>query len=279
VARGAPAVLVVQCPSIVLGLLAVALKPLFGYSLVVDCHNEAVTPFIVSSKLYARLLRLVHRAADLCIVTNPNLTPVIEASGGRAFVLPDKLPDLSAPPSPAAAATTVVFICTYASDEPYLEVIEAARALDPSVTVYITGRYRGQPPAVPTNVRLTGFLPEEEYVGLLASADVIVDLTAMEDCLVCGAYEAVALGRPLVTSDTAALREYFRRGTIYTRHDSASLAAAITSALASRDRLTTEMRALKPDLIAAWTEQRDSLRSVLRAFRQDDDMTTARVSG
>jgi len=127
-------------------------------------------------------------------------------------------------------------------------------------------------------VRLTGFLPEEAYVALLGSADVIVDLTAIEDCLVCGAYEAVALGRPLVTSDTAALRGYFRQGTVYSRHDSVSLAAAITYALAHRDRLAAEMRELKPDLMASWITQRDELRRVLPRHREHQDMTTARVS-
>jgi glycosyltransferase involved in cell wall biosynthesis len=281
VCRHSPDVLIVQCPSIVLGLWAAALKPLCGYTLVADLHNEAVKPYIVSSRVYERLLGVVHRAADLCIVTNPNLTPVIESAGGRTFVLPDKLPDLRSASSEKPAPTSVVFVCTYSPDEPYREVIEAAAALDPSVTVFITGRYRGKDPLpVPSNVRLTGFLPEEAYVSLLASADVIVDLTAIEDCLVCGAYEAVALGRPLVTSDTAALRQYFRRGTVYARHDSASLAAAITRALADRERLAAEMRSLKPDLMAAWTEQRDALQALLGrgAGGEPQDMTTARVS-
>ena len=106
----------------------------------------------------------------------------------------------------------------------------------------------------------------------------IVDLTAIEDCLVCGAYEAVALGRPLVTSDTAALRQYFRRGTVYSRHDHASLAAAITYDLTHRERLAGEMQSLKPDLIAEWTEQREALHGRLRQGGAHHDMTTARVS-
>jgi glycosyltransferase involved in cell wall biosynthesis len=277
--RQTPDVLVVQVPSIVLGLLAVGLKPIFGYTLVADLHNEAVKPFIVSSRIYEHLLRVIHRAADLCIVTNPNLTPVIEASGGKTFVLPDKLPDLQPGPATAHSGPRVVFVCTYSRDEPYLELIEAARTLDPSVTVFITGRYRGtQPLPAPDNVRFTGFVPESAYVDLLSSADVVVDLTAIDDCLVCGAYEAVALGRPLVTSDTTALREYFRLGTVYSRHDSASLAEAMTYALAHRERLASEMQSLKPDLAAAWTQQRDALHQRLRRFRGPHDMTAARAS-
>jgi glycosyltransferase involved in cell wall biosynthesis len=277
VARDTPSLLVIQCPSLVLGVWAVALKYVFGFTLVADLHNEAVRPYIVSSRIYERLLRVVHRGADLCIVSNPNLTSVIEQAGGRAFVLPDKLPDLAPTRTTPAApeAARVVFVCTFSRDEPYLEVIEAARELDPSVTVYVTGRLRGTAPPAPGNVQFTNFLPEAEYVQLLASADLVVDLTAIEDCLVCGAYEAVALGRPLVTSDTAALRQYFRLGTIYTRHDRRSLAAAIAEALAHKERLASEMQMLKPELAREWTGQKDALRHWL----QRDDRTGARVTG
>jgi glycosyltransferase involved in cell wall biosynthesis len=277
VIRHAPSLVVVQCPSLVLGLWAVALKHVFGFTLVADLHNEAVRPYIVSSRIYERLLRVLHRAADLCIVSNPNLMSIIEEAGGRAFVLPDKLPDLEPgrASAPESAAARVVFVCSFSSDEPYLEVIEAARELDHSVTLYVTGRLRGETPAAPGNVRFTGFLPEAEYVALLASADLVVDLTAIEDCLVCGAYEAVALGRPLVTSDTAALRQYFRLGTIYTRHDSRSLAAAIAEGLAHKERLASEMQRLKPELAREWTGQKDALRYWL----QREDRTAAQVTG
>ena len=52
----------------------------------------------------------------------------------------------------------VVFVCSYAPDEPYLELIEAARLLGPAVTIYITDDHRRLPATlrVPPNVRLTG---------------------------------------------------------------------------------------------------------------------------
>jgi hypothetical protein len=66
-----------------------------------------------------------------------------------------------------------------------------------------------------------------------------------------------------VTSDTAALREYFNRGSVYTRHDSRSLAAAITDALDNSERLAAEMRQLRVELNRRWTRQRDALRQLL----------------
>ena len=71
------------------------------------------------------------------------------------------------------------------------------------------------------------------------------------------------LGKPLVTSDTAALREYFHRGTVYTKHDRRALAAAIAEALDNSDRLAADMRALRVELARSWARQRDALRRLL----------------
>jgi len=263
--RRRPSLVVVQCPSVVLGLVVAMLKPLLRFTLVADLHNEAVKPFSISSGLYRLVLAFIHRSADLCIVSNAHLVPIVEAVGGRTFVLPDKLPGLQSRSTVMPNSTrTVVFVCTYAPDEPYREVIEAARLLDPSVTVMVTGDYRRVDALrPPDNVYLTGFVSERDYIALLQIADAIVDLTSIEDCLVCGAYEAVALAKPLVTSDTAALREYFHRGTVYTKHDRRSLAAAMTDALDNSDRLAAEMRGLRVELSRNWARQRDALRRLL----------------
>jgi glycosyltransferase involved in cell wall biosynthesis len=266
VARQRPSILVVQCPSLVLGLGAGILKPLFRFTLVADLHTEAVRPYVFSSPVYAFLFGLVRRAADACLVTNASQKRIVEGGGGRAFVLPDKVPDLvrMGPPRSPRPGAQAVFICTYAPDEPFLEVLEAARALHPLVTIHVTGNHRGVGESLPASpAHLTGFLPEEEYVELLGAADVIIDLTRMEDCLVCGAYEAVALGKPLVTSDTSALRSYFRMGTVYTRHDAPSLAASIIYALAHKDTLAAEMKTLKFELARDWKMQKDEVRRAL----------------
>jgi glycosyltransferase involved in cell wall biosynthesis len=195
--------------------------------------------------------------ADRTVVTNAGLADIVGRNGGRAFVLPDRIPALS--PSGNAGPSGgrhVVFVCTFAPDEPFAEVVEAARVLGPAVTVHVTGNARRAPRQVvegaPENVRFTGFLPEEAYVDLLARADVVVDLTTREDCLVCGGYEAVALGRPLVTSDTRALRAHFSAGTVHSAPDRHALAAAIREALDDGARLGREMSALKPRLEADW---------------------------
>ena len=197
-ARQRPALLFIQCPSILLGLWAGLLKYVFGYKLIADLHNEAVEPFNCSAAWYRALVGRIRRVADLSLVSNEFLKDVVDTTGGRAFVLPDQIPAMS--PAREGAADTarrqVVFVCTYAPDEPYLEVIEAGRLMGPSLTLHVTGDHRRLKPAaqVPPHVHLTGYVPEQEYQQLLHEADVIVDLTQMENCLVCGATLATPTG-------------------------------------------------------------------------------------
>lgn len=261
--RRQPSVLLVQCPSLVLGVWAILLKRVFGYKVIADLHNEAVVPFIHTGRACRALLQVIRRGADVSLVSNDSLKAVIDDTGGRAMVLPDKIPALMPRPKlvQSRARARVVFVCTYAPDEPFRDVIVAAGQLQTTIELFVTGRPGSQLDgvAVPPNVRITGFLPDAEYERLLQGADVIVDLTAMNDCLVCGGYEAVALQTPLVTSDTRALREYFHAGTVYTAHDSAAMAGAIAFAVEHRVRLAAEMAALKEDLLRDWRVQREAV--------------------
>jgi len=251
-----PAILFVQCPSVVLGMLSVALRPFLRYRLVLDLHNECVEPFNYGGAAYHGVLRWLWRSGDALIVSNDALARMIERPAARVYVLPDRVPPLTRNgDAPSRTEPLVVFICTFAPDEPYLAVLEAARQLQ-EIAVAVTGNFTKASDIhdVPANVRLCGFLPEHEYQALIAGADVLVDLTDMENCLVCGAYEAVALRKPLVTSDTAALRAYFSRGTVYTQHTPEAIASAIAAAVARRPELAAEMSVLGDELDARWND-------------------------
>ena len=272
VAERRPKYLFVQNPSVVLAFAAVSAGPWLGATVIVDAHNAAIIPLQSSqSGLLRWAARYIVRKARLTLITNDSLARVVESAGGRAFVLPDRIPDL--PPLPRAATRlrssgrNAVFICTFASDEPFLEVIEAARSLDPSITVYVTGNPRHRAAQLnalaPPNVKLTGFIREDDYVALLRTADVIIDLTTREDCLVCGAYEAVAAEQPMILSGTSAIRSYFNRGVRYTDNTATDLAAAIGDAIANGDSMRREARALKADLQVDWSIRHHALVELL----------------
>lgn len=277
--RERPQVVFAQNPSLILALLVVWYGQLTGRVAVIDAHNAGVYPFFERQGWLDRMLRpvmqqLVHhvmRRADLTIVSNVSLQAYIENVGGRAFALPDPLPQFPQQSSEIEPRNSpqVLFICTWAADEPFAEVIAAAERIDPNIQILMTGnskgreRVHGQP--LPPNVVLTGFVSDDEFVRLLHEVDVVMDLTILEDCLVCGAYEAVAAGSPLILSKTRALQEYFHRGVVFTANYAADIALAVEEAVASQQELATEISALKQELKDSWQLRLDELETWLAA--------------
>jgi glycosyltransferase involved in cell wall biosynthesis len=117
--------------------------------------------------------------------------------------------------------------------------------------------------ATPENVVLTNFVPEEEYVELLRSVDVIIDLTTREDCLVCGAYEAVAAGKPLIASDTKAMRTVFNKGVLYTKNTADDIAEKIGQAIQQRDILGRDIIQLREHILGERVAMRTDLERLL----------------
>ena len=262
-ARERPHVAFCQNPSTMLAFLLLLVRPLTGAKVFVDAHNAGLLPIGGRSKALNRIARWIQRHADLTLVTNDGLKRIVERNGGRAFVLPDKIPDPGQGPArPPCGRLNALFICSYAEDEPYLEVFEAARRLDPDVFVHVTGNHRKKnidPASLPRNVALTGYLPEGQYWEALRSADIVIDLTERDDCLVCGAYEAVAAGKPMVLSDKKANRLYFNHGAVYARHDPDSIANAIREALERKDTLSREVAVLRETRTREWESLRRRL--------------------
>ena len=118
-------------------------------------------------------------------------------------------------------------MCTFGPDEPYLAVLEAARLIDPEIGIYVTGDPRGKadPEAWPDHVVFCGRVTWERYDQLLCSVNGVIDLSTRERCLLCGAYEAVAAGKPMILSRTQTLMGYFARGAVFTDHTVVWLAA------------------------------------------------------
>jgi glycosyltransferase involved in cell wall biosynthesis len=238
-----PKVVLVQNPSLVCTLLIALLRPLFGYQIVVDAHGDAVIPYAHNWKIVRAVTFFLLKYARLTIVTNQGLAARVRAHGGRPFVLCDNLPTVS-PHSrrDLGPGKHVLFISTFASDEPHAELFQAAETLrSQGVTFHVTGKVRtdtlARLPPKPDNVVLTGFLSEHDYWDLLQSCDVVVDLTTMPDCLVCGAYEAIAAGRALILTDNAPSRELFEDAALYTENHASAIGARVSEALTRQAEL------------------------------------------
>lgn len=254
-----PDVLFVQNPSIVLSFVAVIFKPLIGCQVIVDEHNSGIFPLEGRSRVLNTIARFVARKADFVIVTNTALQELCEGWGARVFVVPDPLPDFPSPIESVgnrvkkkSSAVIMLFICTWASDEPYFRLISAAAKFDRnSMILRITGNPKNKIDTsnLPSNVELTGFIPDDEYIRELMNCDGVIVLTTRENCLNCGGYEAVSLEKPGILSDTDALRNYFSKGfVLVSPWSEESLIRGIKTFINDRERLRRDVVLLKKEL-------------------------------
>lgn len=257
--KAKPKRLYYQNPSLLLSFLVVAAHKtaLRGRStlLIGDYHNAGVYP-----PHFGFITRWIASKSDLVIVTNSALANEVAQWGAKPIVFPDPIPDLKAPrrsetrPPRNPASFLILFICSWAEDEPVANVIEAAKALQRhGVVIHITGRPKwtqhcGKDP-IPDNVKLLGFLSEEDYESALFEADLTMDLTTREDCLVCGAYESVAAEIPMILSGNSATRDLFFKGAVYTDNTAESIQNCALLAKGNRASLKGEIISLKSILL------------------------------
>jgi glycosyltransferase involved in cell wall biosynthesis len=232
-------------PSIVLAYLLLVLRSIFGYTLVIDAHYAGVVA-PGGGTLFQKVLDCCNRWADLVIVTNEEHRRHVEAIGGRSLLCEDPLPDIERYARTQSEESRAVFvICSFDIDEPYADVLRAASILRQEGYVFlISGDFRKAKidPSEWPHVRFLGYVPEPEFYGRLADSQVVVDLTGQEDCLVCGAYEAMTLEKPLVTSRTKALQRYFTAGTVFVDHRPPTIAEGVRVAYERRSQLRQAIR-------------------------------------
>jgi glycosyltransferase involved in cell wall biosynthesis len=240
VRRYRPHVVIATNPSVVLAFLLLMLRRWFGYVLVSDAHYVGVR-LMRPNGMLQKLLDFYNAKADLVVVTNQVHADYIAGLGGRSYICPDPLPALPAPESSLSLpAKAVLLVCSFYDDEPYKEVFAAfARLKDKGYELFVSGNYRKaaiEPEQFPW-VRFLGFLPYEVYCDYLRSCALIMDLTVLDDCLVCGSYEALAAGKPLVLSRTRALLDYFGTAALLTDNTAPSIAECVERAYAEREQL------------------------------------------
>lgn len=265
-----PTLIFAQNPSLLLANLATVYGRRHRTPVVVDAHNGALEA-ARRPNIRGLLARRALRTADATVVSNPALKPIVRRYGGRPLVLPDPLPTLQRRHTELPSGFNVLFVCTWAADEPYREVFAAAEQV-PECRIWVTGRSLGRERTfgrpLPPNVELTGFVSDEDFNALLHSVDAVMDLTTREDCLVCGAYEAVAAETPLILSDTEALRNYFRRGTVFVENNAAAIAEGLKKARSHQPALARDVRSLKHDLSVHWETQRHAVDAHLATLEQ-----------
>ena len=257
-----PDVLLVQSPSYILSFFAALLKPIFGYKLVIDAHNG------VTHRLEARQSRLVGlieyavTRADLVIVTNDSVAHILAPYQSSVIELPDMIPVIRSQSLPASlsnkARPYITLIASFQYDEPIDYILEACKTVleETSGHVFVTGKvpaafngktFKGHP-----NITFTGYLSHDHFDGLIQHSDLLIDISTEEPILVCGGYEAIAVGVPAIVSDSPISRKISSRGFIYAGCSIPGYTDAIATFLDNPAFYKGEMLAFKKEFSDSW---------------------------
>lgn len=246
-----------RCPSIVVvmqppifALLSVWITLPRGSMIVGDLHSGA---FLNKRWKWAlpMTLRLLRRRGA-AIVTNRELATACVAAGVRTFVLHDTVTvgfsgNAAVHDAPQSLvdvdlSSSVLVPVTYANDEP-IDAILTAAASAPELIWLLTGR---APESVvrkaPMNVLFTGYVTDGEYAWLMNNTTVTLALTDRPFTMQCAGYESMSAGKPLVTSRTETLVDYFGSAAVYTELQASTIADSVRHAVTQADSLSGRMR-------------------------------------
>lgn len=224
-----PQVIIVTNTQWVVTFVNLAFAKLFRKKIILDSHscafdNSTVKYPLSFSKYFAK-------KSDASIVTNDFHKKLLEEAGADSVIINDipfETELKTGSEKNLSEKFNVLYVCIFSEDEPFNEVIKAAMELE-SVQVYITGNYKrvGINPEDYKHVIFTGYTSQEEYVTMLNRTDVIMTLTTRENTMQRAGSEAISVEKPLITSDTEMLRNYFRKGTVFVDNSSKGIIEGI----------------------------------------------------
>jgi len=164
----------------------------------------------------------------------------------------------------------VVFVSLFADDEPLEEVLRAAQMI-PSVNFYITGSLSKAPKHLvgsgSKNVVFTDYLSDKKYGALLKGCDIVMSLTIKDMTMQNGAYEALALGRPIITSDWSVLKNTYYKGAVCIDNSPESIVKAILKIKDNYKNYLNEVKELREELLISWKTKLEYLIETMNASK------------
>jgi len=266
-----PRVVFVQSPPSIAVATVWAYAVLTGARFFIDTHSATMLSSYWTRPAW--LHRLITRRAAATIVTNQHFARRIREQGGSALVIPD-IPTAFriGEPFEVEGEFTIMVVNSFARDEPLHAIVAAAREL-PGVVFYVTGdRSRAGadiPRSLPTNVRLTGFLPDPTYYALMDSCHAVMCLTTRDHTMQRGACEALWMSTPIVTSRWPLLQEYFSAGTVHVGGTAAQIRDGIERMVREYEWYRLEIRRLGAERRRGWRDATASLVSLVETPARD----------
>jgi glycosyltransferase involved in cell wall biosynthesis len=264
--RRRPASVVVIAPPVVAPAVAALWCRARRRPMVVDCHTGT---FHSRRWAWARpLYRLLLPRCRAVLVHTDEALGLVRGWGAPGLLLPDDLPGgrPDARGGGAGRPATVLVAGSLDENEPVAETLAAA-ALAPDVRFRVTGDPRrlpgGMRRAAPPNVVFTGLLPHPVFLDEMREAGAVAAFSTDPHIMNRAAFEAVGLGRPLVLSDLAGLRERFGPAALFALNRPEAMADAVRRALGDGGELAARSRALAAELRRQHDVALDRLRAAL----------------
>jgi hypothetical protein len=200
--------------------------------------------------------------------------------GGTPCVVPDPIPAKHLPSDELSTTKNnavntdqaIVFICSWASDEPISVVLDAyieSAVYSKGVKLYVTGRVRPERLSLSVDeynnlgVHFLGFVEEHKYWELIEHSVCNIDLTTRDDCLVCGAYESIAVGNTVILSNNQASQAYFQHYCLYTDNTVANLKEKILAVVMAVDEYKSSAKKAKEFFQKSDSVKKQSVESFL----------------
>lgn len=262
--RERPRVIHVANPPFVCGLVVAGYCFVSHAKYVLDHHTGA---FHRIWRWALPVQKFLARHAASNIVVNMHWANIVQSWGGHVTVLVDPFSDLpSGSPFAVKEGFNMVYVNTFAPDEPLNAVIGAAAQL-PDIQFYITGDLQRAKKnflkELPSNVICTGFVPDDQYIGLLREADAIMALSIWDHTLQRGGCEAISVGKPLVTSDWPYLRQVFSEGTIFVPNTIDGICKGIQEMRRNGKILQVEIQSLRKKKKKEWDVGLEQLKKAI----------------
>lgn len=254
----------VQLPPVHTAIPAYLYCKLFHKQLIFDTHSGIFLNRGLHQKLYLKIYCAMIKHIDLNIVHNDAILKQNCLENSKSVILEDKI-QFSPTEFKQNPSLIITVICGYGRDEPMPEIIKTCQAL-PDINFFLTGHSNKlKKKTLPSNIHLTGYLSDIEYEQLLKNSSLIMVLTTRFDTVLCGAYEAVGLTKPLIISDTPTLRKYFSKGVIYTANNTKAIVQSIKTAQQELARLYSEIVLLRQEKTETWQKQFEPIQKVLES--------------
>lgn len=224
--------------------------------IICDCHTKALRRNMsgIFEYIFMFIKKITFRYVNIVLISNVSLKKdvlnIIDMKDRYIYILPDKIPSILYNKNVHKEEKYCVYINTYAVDEPLNEVIEMANNIKNDIKIYVTGKIPQHLNNTVSNhkernIIFTNYLNDSAYNDLIGNADCLLILTMEENCLQCGAYEALSVNVPMVLSRTNALQKYFGDSAIYSNHDPESISEAIKTAIQNSEIIKKTMSEVK----------------------------------